>query len=399
MDNPYLSTSPLNETMDPFHFQQIHYGATRAAARGVHQDSLPPGLEAADLRARARQLGLPSYILEREQVESIFAGVTPAVYQSVETLYCSREGRSVSMVWRLLKALAEAAQVPAVGYEAVWAICLYLEDRRRAVGEMDVELTDETWSVSKFVPDVRIADGTGSFTPEILCVMDQATRRVIAFRIARPAEECEQLSLVLYEAIAAGRQPNRASTAGLIWRMPATINADVELSAECKRACDALGIQISSTKAQPALPVEIRNQWWQDRAGSVYLPEHLAQIFDTYLARCFGYGPLREAAERRRALNRAVGYSTDPAALLPQLRNFLPLRAAAIGNDDAVEYDGMHYVHQLLRYFPDHEVGIRISPTSEAISWVYLDGDVLCQAMAQELRRKDGTYRPNRPRR
>ena len=82
---------------------------------------------------------------------------------------------------------------------------------------------------------------------------------------------------------------------------------------------------------------------------------------------------------------------------IPALRQLLPVHPGTIDADGAVEFDGLHYEDDLLKYWPGHRVQLRRSEQAEATAWVYLDGEVLCQAMARELRRKDGTHRPNRP--
>jgi hypothetical protein len=51
----------------------------------------------------------------------------------------------------------------------------------------------------------------------------------------------------------------------------------------------------------------------------------------------------------------------------------------------------------LLEYWAGAPVTFRRSEHMEALIWVYLDGDLLSQAMARELQRRDGSYRLNRP--
>jgi len=48
--------------------------------------------------------------------------------------------------------------------------------------------------------------------------------------------------------------------------------------------------------------------------------------------------------------------------------------------------------------FPGTPVTLRCSEQSEAIAWIYLNGEILCEAKARELRRPDGTYRARLPR-
>jgi hypothetical protein len=78
------------------------------------------------------------------------------------------------------------------------------------------------------------------------------------------------------------------------------------------------------------------------------------------------------------------------------LREFLPEGSSGIDGEGAVPYDGLHYTHELLSYWPGSPVSIRRSAFSESAAWIYLDGEILCHAHARELRRRDGSYRPFR---
>jgi hypothetical protein len=80
-------------------------------------------------------------------------------------------------------------------------------------------------------------------------------------------------------------------------------------------------------------------------------------------------------------------------------RSFLPLHNGMISHDGAVPFDGLHYTDELLLHWAGSSVTFRRSEQTEALIWVYLQDSVLCQAMARELRRRDGSYRPQRPER
>src|SRR5258708_455384 len=78
------------------------------------------------------------------------------------------------------------------------------------------------------------------------------------------------------------------------------------------------------------------------------------------------------------------------------LRAFLPQHPSAITAEGTVPFDGLHYTHELLLYWPGSPVTLCRSPYAEATAWIYLGEEILCQAQAQELRRHDGSYRPFR---
>jgi len=50
--------------------------------------------------------------------------------------------------------------------------------------------------------------------------------------------------------------------------------------------------------------------------------------------------------------------------------------------------------HDLLRYWSDETVTLRPSSSSEALIWIYWKQEMLCEAVAEELCHKDGTYHP-----
>jgi hypothetical protein len=54
--------------------------------------------------------------------------------------------------------------------------------------------------------------------------------------------------------------------------------------------------------------------------------------------------------------------------------------------EGTIVYQGNIYEDELLIYWPDTSVAIRPSEPEAAALWVYLDGEVLCQAIAQTLR-------------
>lgn len=118
--NPFLDTSSPPIAIDLEDCQRIHYAAMRAATNGVRALSLPVSVPLAALRERARLDGPDSYFLHPAEIERLFAESTLALFRTVRFLYCSRLGRSIRMVWRILEAMANEAGVAAPSYEAIW---------------------------------------------------------------------------------------------------------------------------------------------------------------------------------------------------------------------------------------------------------------------------------------
>ena len=398
-ENPFLSSSSLNIPFQREVCQRIHYAALRAATRGLLPDSVPNHISVAQLRQEIHWHGANAHLSHPADIERIFEGVTLAVYQAVDDLYCSRLGRSIEMVWRILAAMADEAAVPEISYETVWAICLYLERRRQSRTEVTVKQMETAWIIAQIEPDLRIRDADASiYKPTVICVLDTSSPRVLAFRIVKPGKPEKYIPLALYDAVVSQRRPSSDGTAGLIWRIPTRVVAETDLPEDCQLACDRIdiGVELSRDNNLPLLAA-LRGDWDRDLSGQVLRRDRFAMLFDNYLDKFHGYAPVLTARWLDWDYSHLVGYNRDPAWQFPALRGFLPAHRSTITEDGAVECDGLHHEHDLMAYWTDHQVTLRRSETSEAVAWIYLDGEVLCRAMARELRRQDGSYRPNRP--
>jgi hypothetical protein len=392
--NPYAAPGNLGPPIDREDCQLIHYRAIRAAVRGFCPEAVPASLPLAALQERARLDGAEAYLLHPADIEGLFAGVTLAVYRTVRSLYCSRLGRSIKMVWRILSAMAQAASSMALPYEAVWALCLSLEDTRRASLEVPLERGQDTWWLGQTTPDIVIQEQAAPlYQPTITWCVEMGESRALAFHIALPGTVGEQRPLALYDGIVALRRPLERVTTGLLWHLPKRIATTVPLSSSHRAACARAGIEVEKTAAEPPLIQAVRDRWERGVAGRTLPGGQCARLLDTYLARAHGYGPLRERERSARELRSRVGYTQDPAWQFPLLRAFLPAAASSVAEEGVVAYDGLHYTHELLSYWPGHAVTIRRSAHMEAAAWIYLDGEILCLAYARELRRRDGSYR------
>jgi hypothetical protein len=140
----------------------------------------------------------------------------------------------------------------------------------------------------------------------------------------------------------------------------------------------------------------LAEQWRELQSHRKIAPERWAIVFDSYLNSRYGTSPLRAREQANHSFRHLIGYTSDPAALVPGLRVLLTPQEAEISQTGDILYDGLHYVHDLLVLFPEQSVLIRRSESTEAVIWVYLESEILCQAMARELARHDGSYRSQR---
>jgi hypothetical protein len=398
--NPFVDTSGLNLPLHQEIRQRIHFTALQRAAHGHHLDTIPGSVPITQIMQLACYHGASVYFAHPFDIDRIFAGVTLKVYQAIERLYCDRIGRSIRTVWRILDAMANQVGAPGIDYEAVWAICAYLDEQRTDVSDVTVEQIETTWQVAQISPDVWIQSEETTYQPVVVCLLTRHPSQVIAFRIGNEEDLKDNLSLTIYDALVSLRRPSAEGAAGLTWQIPTKISAERELPKYCQQTCNRLGISIQQVdESSTPLLKSLRGNWARDLAGKVLSKKRFTLLLDNYLRQVHGHGPLRGQLRRNRKFARRIGYNRDPAWQFPALCGFLPAHESAISADGSVEHDGLHYENELLAHWPGQQVILRRSETAEALAWVYLDEEILCQALARELRRKDGTYRANRPRR
>ncbi len=395
--NPFCVVSAFNLPLKAETCQQMHAGALRGAARNTQAYAAPLSIAVDRLRAHARRYGPQVYLAHPAEIERLFRGVTLSVYQEIESLYCSRLGRNYAMVYRILRAMALEAGIAPVEEEAIWAICIHLEELRAQRAAVTVERSSSTWWLIQFALASSAETGcaNGSLGTSLLAalVIDADTPQALAFRADERAAEAELRSLAMYDAISLERRPDPRGAGGLTWRVPSSLMIEKELPKACQRACSSLGISIEqATHTLPPVK-ELRESWAGEQARRKITPGRRPLVFESLLKRVFGTSPQRAREEHEHALSRLTGYSQDPAALFPALRAFLPAYPAMIGDDGEVAFDGLHYTNSLLSYWPESPVTVRRSEQTEAVLWVYLEEEILCQAMARELARRDGSYR------
>ncbi len=398
--NPFCDVSPFNVPLKAETCQQIHADALHRVARNPQAYAAPPEVSVANLRANALRYGPQSYLAHPAEIERLFSGVTFSVYREIESLYCSRLGRTYATVNRILRAMALDAGAAPVEEEAVWAICMHLEELRAERAAVTVERSSSTWRLTRLAftdtAERTSANASGGTQHFAALVIEVDAARVLAFRADERGNEAELYSLALYGAIVLERRPHPTGAGGLLWRIPSRLVVEGTLPEHCQLGCKILGIVIE--RASHAMPLidELREGWASEQERRKIAHERWALIFESVLNRFFGMSPLRTREEHERAFGHLVGYSQDPAQLFPALRAFLPTYAAVIDREGTVAFDGLHYADDLLSHWPWSRVTVRRSEHSEAVLWVYLEREILCQAMARELARRDGSYRAAR---
>ncbi len=400
MRSAYLPTSLLYQPLPLELCQRMHYDALCLTLDGSGEfatQDLPDTIAITELSEHARWFGRSALLLHPVAVQQMFAGITMETYRTVEQLYCHRLSRTIRMVWRILCAEAAEGKRPLPAYEAVWAICLFLRLRRTMSISVTMERLSSPWIVATFRPDVTVYDSLlTSFRPTVVCIIDIETPHVLALRVTRDEQLLHDIRLVLYDAICAERRP-APEAGGVVWNLPTRLAIEPSLLDSLGPVCNPFGIAVVPDRATLPLLTALQSNWTSD------LPQHplpvkdFAQICNRYLYNVHGHGP--DSARKRQAyqFRHHLGYNRDPATQFPALRDVLPNTSGVIGDDGTVAVNGLHYTHTLLTHWRGMDVDVRTSPVTESRAWIYLDGDVLCEARARELRRPDGSYWSNRP--
>jgi len=381
--NPFLNQSPLNAPLQQELCQRIQYEAWTRALSLSSEETFPQSLRSVHLRRQRRLFGRTSLLVHPTDLEKMFAGVTLAVYHTIEHLYCSLHARSIAMVWHLVTAMAQHAGTPPVAYEAVWSICLFLEERRLRATKILLERSNTQWWIVSLVYEQHT----------ILCLLDPEQAQVLAFHINDSQGMCVSYERVLYDGIVSQRHPSTDAPSGLSWSLPRDLFTEDVVSPTFREACTSLGIALRERHERRPF-VQMLYEGWSHEYQQRTLPARQRRaVFDRYLDRVYGYGPLRTQEEIDKSNVHLSGYNQDPSWLFPVLRLLLPQQEGGTIDTGAVFYDGLHYTDELLLYCPKGPITIRRSLHIEARIWVYLNGEIVCQAMARELRRHDGTYR------
>lgn len=396
-ENPFLSTNRLNLPLSHSLCQQIHFSALRRAARGLYPETVPTRIALTELKMLSRYWGSEVYLAHPADVEAVFNGFTLTIYQTITELYCTRLERSIPMVHRLLSKMAEIANVPAIEHEGIWATCLYLEERRKESCEVSIVGTEAEWHLMELRPKIKIHDGKNqAFSPILLGIVDLRRSIMLAFRMAHEEEVNDLIGPVIYDALVTQRKPSQEAVTGLAWDLPAAINSQINLPLNIQQVLTDMGIRTRTVDKDITL-TGLKNTWAEAFTGKALEKRYFAKVFDHYLQNLTGYSPLRTQRSLTYKFSHLIGYSKDPAWQFPALRKILPERMGVIAPEGFIEYDRLHYEDPLLKYWPGCQVTLRRSEFGEVAAWIYLDGEILCQAMARELRRMDGTYRLNRP--
>lgn len=378
MINPFLNPSKLNRRLTTETQQEIYFHAVTHALRTKASADVPGMLDLDWLEDRVHQLGWEACLAHPADTEAVFENISTDLYQLVLDLYCDLISRSIPMVHRIIAAMAETARHPAPRYQAVWALCLYMDRIHAQQAVVRTSITDAVWYICQVPTRVRIIEDGKVYSPHfLLLVTNDDLPRIVGFQVTTPKRILADSFTMLYEAAAAQRQPMAKETAGLVWHLPGTIRASQMFYATLSPICSQIGIVVedeysNTPETIQAILRKIETDWHNNVSQKSVSLSNCRNYFDTYLFRMYGCSPMREARKRRHEWRRLDGFNRDPASVFAFLRHFLPECQAIIENG-AVTVRDLHYEHPLLHFWPKKQVSVRVSQEAESRCWVYLD--------------------------
>lgn len=400
MNFPSLFDIPLSDDL----CREIDFRAQHALLRQRSSRSLPVTEHAQRLREAVAVYGADACIRHPGDIKTIYSGMTTRLFLAIQELYCDRLGRSVETVGQILKTQAKHSGREPVEDEAVWAICSYVDSRRHQITNVTILRTGAIWAIVSIYLPVQVMSIDGMVCPcSLALIVDLSCDQVIAFRTLDSRQRDESIRLALYDAIASSRQPSSENYSGLLWMLPNALLVDSsDTSSSLRQACVELSIEVVDSSTDVLLErshavTGIRDRWSEStyRSNQEYPVSTFELIFDRSLFSIQGTEPRRTKEERLQQFADLRGYSQDPASMLPALRWLLP-EVRAVAANGSIPHRGLHYAHELLALWPGRTAQLRLSAESEARAWAYFGDEILCEALALELRRKDGSYRTNR---
>ncbi len=304
------------------------------------------------------------------------------------------------MVVQMIERMARCAHLPTIHEEAIWAICTYLEEHRLQETRVTTHMLPATWWVGVIAQQARNQAPDDRENPAhdetLVGVIDVSSSRVLTLRVGASQAVTDLCSLALYDALMTTREPHPQGAGGLTWHVPNCLVTPGLAPLEWTISCASLGVKIEQSASRAPYIEEVRQLWTDLPSRRNVTGVQWAVFFDSALNRVYGNSPLRAREQADHRFRHLTGYRRDPASLVPALRELLPKFEAVISQEGEVLSDSLHYVDELLPYFSGERITLRRSEETEAVIWVSLDGEIITQAIARELVRRDGSYRRHR---
>jgi hypothetical protein len=364
--------------------QQIYYGAIRNAMQSGLGKTYPHANSWDHMMSAVRTLGPSVLIMHPAEIASIFEGVGISIFLLIESLFCSRADRTISMVTQIVNQHQKSMNLPTISELAVWAICLYLLPKHNETIGVSKEYQSK-WLVEVLDWQIYVTSSTMElYQPSAVAVVDIDKNRVISLVICRSKEISNAIALAVLNAVISQRSPSKDGFAGLVWCLPQKVISNIDLDLKVNRFFKDVDIDFVRAEEHSSIVSEIQGVWEKDLRNREITEIKFSLILDNFLYRKFGYSPLIQQRDLKRDYVRRIGYSRDPLWQFPQLRMLLERKPVQVGGDATVRFGVRQYRNELLAYWANKNVEILVSPPQPRFAWVYdLGGEVICQASAR----------------
>ncbi len=166
-----------------FHGLNVFYAEVGRAKPGSDSCELP------ELLGAVPSCGQDASLPNADTVREVFAGMTTRSLQTIQSLYCDPDGRSIRTACMILDLAAKRNGVRSLHHEAVTIICLYLEKRRQEVVGVCIRVRDAEWHAGCFFLPFQVVLPSGKqFSPVIAYIVDVTCDEVLSFQVADSAE-------------------------------------------------------------------------------------------------------------------------------------------------------------------------------------------------------------------
>lgn len=370
---------PLSEDL----CQQIIFEAIRNLFVQRIEDPFPDKVLEVRIKELSKTYGPNMYLFHPADSKELFDGVSLAIYKRIQTLFCSRIGRTTSMVAKIINRTQIEKGLPPVNEIAIWAMCGSMYRKREESMDVSKSYVDTNWVLEKVDWKVSVVDANGEiYNPSAVIVSDLAGNKIIAVQICKNNEIESAIVLAVYEAIIANRYGSRDGVAGVIWKLPIRLSTSVNLNSKVESFLEMIGV--ATTQYQPiGFVKDISDVWEADLLDRVIPEQKLSLILDNYLYRKFNYAPMLTKKDMDHSSRGLMGYSRDPLWQFPALRILFDKVSAVVGKNGMIAVGRWVYQDELLNLWTEQSVDILVSPSDAHSAWVFdLTGEVICQALA-----------------
>ena len=373
---------PLNSYLGEY----IHYQAIHSTASGQITSNVPESV--AERLSKTTSFGYHAHLFSKEYSQSLFEHMSNFWYQQIQSYFCTSVRPSVPNVWHIINRQRQQQNLPMFPYEAVWAICVYLQPKRNR----------EDFTSRRFLPKWCLIKENLLFHEDvtqppaecIVYIWDQIKSQVIAFVLGQD-NDIELIPQALYRAFNSTRKIKPYVTNWHILHLPLVIQANMKPPSETTEFLQNLGITYQFTDLRPQVDFS-----WVKHLRRFYTSQAEILIYqiDAHFLHKYKHHVLKHEHVPEKQAKQTKVPQAELAQIYSELRKLLPKQHSIVTNG-RINVNGRYYINNdILPLWEGESVDIRLSLDSYNQIWVYTKDGTLCDA---QLRFPDGIKPKLRP--